>query len=58
MKTLGIQYYFLSERIIDRAKIQMTGDSICSFCSRMKRGSLYTCARKNGFNVLALGQVS
>eukprot|EP00930_Biecheleria_cincta_P047690 TRINITY_DN33112_c0_g1_i1.p1 TRINITY_DN33112_c0_g1~~TRINITY_DN33112_c0_g1_i1.p1 ORF type:complete len:1138 (-),score=174.55 TRINITY_DN33112_c0_g1_i1:199-3612(-) len=30
--------------------------SICAFCSRMKRGVLYGCARKNGFNVLALGQ--
>jgi len=28
--------------------------SICAFCSRMKRGVLYGCARKNGFNVLAL----
>jgi tRNA(Ile)-lysidine synthase TilS/MesJ len=56
VKSLGIPYFFLSERIIDRAKIQMQGNSICSFCSRMKRGSLYTCARKNGYNVLALGQ--
>jgi len=30
--------------------------SICAFCSRMKRGVLYGCARRNGFNVLALGQ--
>lgn len=30
--------------------------SICSFCSRMKRGRLYSTARANGYNVLALGQ--
>lgn len=30
--------------------------SICSFCSRMKRGRLYAAARTNGYNVLALGQ--
>ena len=30
--------------------------SICSFCSRMKRGRLYSCARREGYNVLALGQ--
>lgn len=30
--------------------------SICAFCSRMKRGVLYGCARKHNFNVLALGQ--
>ena len=31
-------------------------DSICSFCSRMKRGRIYKCARDNGYNVMALGQ--
>ena len=30
--------------------------SICSFCSRMKRGRLYSCARREGYNVLAMGQ--
>lgn len=30
--------------------------SICSFCSRMKRGRIYACARREGYNVLALGQ--
>jgi tRNA(Ile)-lysidine synthase TilS/MesJ len=30
--------------------------SICSFCSRMKRGRIYSCARKNGYNVIAMGQ--
>ena len=32
--------------------------SICSFCSRMimKHGRLYACARKEGYNVLAMGQ--
>ena len=30
--------------------------SVCSFCSRMKRGRLYAAARGHGYNVLALGQ--
>lgn len=30
--------------------------SICSFCSRMKRGRIYKTARQHGYNVLALGQ--
>jgi len=31
-------------------------NSICSFCSRMKRGRIYKCARDQGYNVLTLGQ--
>jgi len=31
-------------------------DSICSFCSRLKRGRIYQTARTNGYNVIALGQ--
>lgn len=34
----------------------MRGDSICAFCSRMKRGVLYSCCRAKGFNKLVLGQ--
>ena len=29
---------------------------MCAFCSRMRRGILYTCCRKYGYNVIALGQ--
>ena len=28
-------------------------NSICSFCSRMKRGRIYTTARREGYNVVA-----
>ena len=31
-------------------------DSICSFCSRLKRGRIYATARSHGYNVIALGQ--
>jgi len=34
----------------------MKGDSFCSFCSRQKRGKLYTTCRREGYNVLALAQ--
>merc|ERR1712088_389442 len=30
--------------------------SICAFCSRMKRGRMYGAARREGYNVLAMGQ--
>lgn len=42
--------------IMDQAQNLENCASICSFCSRMKRGRIYACARKNGYNVLALGQ--
>ncbi|QQP37784.1 tRNA 2-thiocytidine biosynthesis protein ttcA, partial [Caligus rogercresseyi] len=30
--------------------------SICSYCSRMKRGRIYAAARREKYNVLAMGQ--
>eukprot|EP00736_Rhodelphis_marinus_P002512 Rmarinus@m.27048 len=56
LKDLGVPYYFLSQPIIAAAETCMKGDSICSFCSRMKRGALYSCAQENNCNVLVLGQ--
>lgn len=56
MKSLGVEYYYLSENIIERAACEMLGDSICSFCARMKRGLLYTCCRTQGYNKLVLAQ--
>jgi len=53
---LGIPYYYHSEAVMDLAATAMGRDSICSFCSRMKRGILYSTARKNGYNVLVMGQ--
>ena len=57
---LGIDYHFLDEPIFDRATVEMEkkkkGFSVCSYCSRMKRGALYTCARKHGYTHLVLAQ--
>lgn len=41
--------------ILDKAR-EVGCSSICAFCSRMKRGRLYACARREGYNVLAMGQ--
>jgi tRNA(Ile)-lysidine synthase TilS/MesJ len=49
-------YYFEEFPIMEQAKISMKGDSYCSFCSRIKRGLMYQAARREGYNVLALGQ--
>lgn len=53
---LGVRYFYRSEPIMARAQTHMQGDSFCSFCSRMRRGILYTTARDNGYNVLVLAQ--
>jgi tRNA 2-thiocytidine biosynthesis protein TtcA len=55
-ETLGLDYFFESQPIIAEAETHMQKDSICAYCSRMKRGILYTTARREKYNVLALGQ--
>lgn len=54
-KQLGVPYYFESQNIIETA-MTCQASSICSWCSRMKRGILYNVARRHGYNVLVLGQ--
>lgn len=56
MKELGVDYHFQPEPIMEMAEEHMDGNSYCAFCSRIKRGVMYTVARKNKYNVLALGQ--
>ena len=33
------------EPIVELAKSKLQGDSLCAFCSRFKRGLLYSCCR-------------
>jgi tRNA 2-thiocytidine biosynthesis protein TtcA len=53
---LGIPYFYESFPIVEQAKTSMEGDSFCAFCARLRRGLLYGCARREGYNVLALAQ--
>lgn len=53
---LGLDYHFLSEPILQRAETYMGKPSWCAFCSRMKRGTLYSTCREHSYNVLALAQ--
>lgn len=53
---MGLPYFYESQAIAAQAQTSMQGDSFCSFCSRMKRGILYSCARREGYNVIALAQ--
>jgi tRNA(Ile)-lysidine synthase TilS/MesJ len=54
---LGIPYFYEEQCIIQAARNAKSDvDSICSFCSKLKRGRLYATMRREGYNVLALGQ--
>ncbi|XP_076446986.1 uncharacterized protein LOC143284202 [Babylonia areolata] len=54
---LGVPYFYESQCIMETAvNLPYECASICSFCSRMKRGRIYAAARREGYNVLALGQ--
>ena len=56
MQSLGVTYHFLSEPIVELAKSKMQGNSLCAFCSRFKRGLLYSCCRDHKYNKLVLAQ--
>lgn len=53
---LGVPYFYREQPIAEQAEQNLQGDSFCAYCSRMKRGIMYTTARQEGYNVLALGQ--
>lgn len=56
LKKLGIPYFYECHDIATQAETQLKNDSFCSFCSRMKRGIMYSTARRESYNVLALAQ--
>jgi tRNA 2-thiocytidine biosynthesis protein TtcA len=56
MAELGVPYFYEEYPIEEQAQKSMKKDSFCSFCSRMKRGMMYSAARREGYNVLALAQ--
>jgi tRNA 2-thiocytidine biosynthesis protein TtcA len=53
---LGVPYYFRSTPVVELAEEHMGRDSFCAFCSRLRRGLLYSIAREQGCNVLVLAQ--
>lgn len=55
LRQLGVTHFLEAQDIMNQAK-SVECSSICSFCSRMKRGRLYAVARRHGYNVLAFGQ--
>nr|CAB3260581.1 uncharacterized protein LOC100175538 [Phallusia mammillata] len=55
LKALRVTYFYEEQNILEQA-LETSATSICAFCSRMKRGRIYACARREGWNVLAFGQ--
>ncbi|MCW8888617.1 MAG: tRNA 2-thiocytidine biosynthesis protein TtcA, partial [Gammaproteobacteria bacterium] len=58
LKKLGIPYFYEAQPIAEDAEEHLDDPSFsfCAFCSRMKRGIIYSTARKEGYNVIALAQ--
>ncbi len=55
---MGVPYFYDAQPIAEDAE-QYQDDpsfSFCAFCSRLKRGIIYSVARREGYNVIALGQ--
>jgi tRNA(Ile)-lysidine synthase TilS/MesJ len=53
---IGVKWHYEEQPIMEQAKEHMEGDSFCSYCSRMKRGIMYSTCRREGYNVLVLAQ--
>lgn len=53
-KALNIDYFYEEQNIIEQATRLPKCRSICSFCSRMKRGRLVAAAKQHDYNVLAM----
>jgi tRNA 2-thiocytidine biosynthesis protein TtcA len=53
---LGITHHYRHDKLVERARKTMRGDSFCAYCARMRRGILYDIARREGYTVLVLAQ--
>ena len=54
--TLQVPYFYERQPIMELGKKHMDNDSYCAWCARMKRGIMYSTARREGYNVLVLAQ--
>ena len=60
VESLGLKYHYIRDDIVARAnssgKDGKLVSSLCAFCAQMKRGNLYSCARKHECYKLVLAQ--
>lgn len=56
LRTLGVDYHIIEQDTYSVvSRVVPEGKTMCSLCSRLRRGALYTYAEANGFTKIALG---
>jgi tRNA 2-thiocytidine biosynthesis protein TtcA len=56
LESLGVPYHVIEQDTYSVVtRVVPEGKTMCSLCSRMRRGALYTYAAENGFTKIALG---
>ena len=56
LRSLGVDFHVIEQDTYSVvARVVPEGKTMCSLCSRLRRGALYTYAGRNGFTKIALG---
>jgi tRNA 2-thiocytidine biosynthesis protein TtcA len=56
LKSIGVDFHILEQDTYSVVtRVIPEGKTMCSLCSRLRRGALYTYAEQNGFTKIALG---